>query len=150
VDNSIFDTYKLVLIDGLNVIFYALANYLGVYMPTASITLPGGAKVVIEGTQAEVVELIAKFQGDSPPLAKGPERSPMKAATKRAGPLRLIGDLIDADFFKSPQELGAVRMALEAQGHFYPTTSLSPLMLRLVRGKQLRRIKTLKRWTYVR
>jgi hypothetical protein len=119
-------------------------------MPTASITLPGGAKVVIEGTQAEVVELIAKFQGGSPALVKGPERSPMKAATKRVGPLRLIGDLIDADFFKSPQELGAVRMALEAQGHFYPTTSLSPLMLRLVRGKQLRRIKTDKRWTYVR
>jgi hypothetical protein len=119
-------------------------------MPTASITLPGGAKVVIQGTQAEVVELIAKFQGGSPALVKGPERSLMKAATKRAGPLRLIGDLIDADFFKSPQELGAVRMALEAQGHFYPTTSLSPLMLRLVRSKQLRRIKTDKRWTYVR
>ena len=119
-------------------------------MPTASITLPGGAKVVIEGTQAEVAELVAKFQGGSSSGVKGPERSPIRAASKRAGPLRLIVDLIDADFFKSPQELGAVRMALEAQGHFYPTTSLSPLMLRLVRGKQLRRIKTNKRWTYVR
>ena len=45
--------------------------------------------------------------------------------------MRLILNLIDADFFKVPQELGAVRTALEAQGHFYPTTSLSPLMLRL-------------------
>lgn len=119
-------------------------------MPTASITLPSGAKVVIEGTQAEVAELVAKFQGGSPSVVEGPDKSPMRAATKRVGPLRLIVDLIDADFFKSPQELGAVRMALEAQGHFYPTTSLSPLMLRLVRGKQLRRIKTHKRWTYVR
>jgi hypothetical protein len=114
-------------------------------MPTASITLPSGAKVVIEGTQAEVAELIARFQDGSPS-----ESSSMRVVAKRAGPLRLIGDLIDADFFKSPRELGAVRMALEAQGHFYPTTSLSPLMLRLVRGKQLRRIKTHKRWTYVR
>lgn len=119
-------------------------------MTTASITLPSGAKVVIEGSQAEVAELIAKFQGGSPSAVTAPEGSPMRAAIKRAGPLRLIGDLIDADFFKSPQELGAVRIALEAQGHFYPTTSLSPLMLRLVRGKQLRRIKTNKRWTYVR
>jgi hypothetical protein len=119
-------------------------------MPTASITLPGGAKVLIEGTQAEVAELLAKFQGGSPSGINTPERSPVRAATKRTGPLRLIVDLIEAGFFKSPQELGAVRMALEAQGHFYPTTSLSPLMLRLVRGKQLRRIKTQKRWTYVR
>jgi hypothetical protein len=119
-------------------------------MPTASITLPSGTKVVIEGTQTEVAELIAKFQDGSPSRVKGPERPSVGDTTKRAGPLRLIVDLIHADFFKSPQELGAVRIALEAQGHFYPTTSLSPLMLRLVRSKQLRRIKTHKRWTYVR
>ena len=40
-------------------------------MPTASITLPGGAKVVIDGTQAEVAELIAKFQGGSPSEPEG-------------------------------------------------------------------------------
>lgn len=119
-------------------------------MPTASITLSGGAKVVIEGTQAEVAELVARFQGDSPPEIAGPERPTQRARSRLTGPLSLIGDLIDAGFFKTPQELGAVKSALEAQGHFYPTTSLSPLMLRLVRGKQLRRIKTNKRWTYVR
>lgn len=119
-------------------------------MPTASITLPSGAKVVIDGTQAEVEELIAKFQVGLPSGPKTPERSSQKGHTKRAGPLGLLMDLIDAAFFKTPQELGAVRVALEAQGHFYPTTSLSPLLLRLVRSKQLRRIKTNKRWTYVR
>jgi hypothetical protein len=119
-------------------------------MPTASITLPTGAKVIIKGSQAEVAELLAKFQSGSPSTARRPENPSVRADHKRAGPLRLINDLIDADFFKSPQELGAVRMALEAQGHFYPTTSLSPLMLRLVRNRQLRRIKTQKRWGYVR
>lgn len=119
-------------------------------MPTASITLRSGAKVVIEGTQTEVVELVARFQGGLLPEAAAPERPAVRARTKPAGPISLIGDLIDADFFSAPRELGAVKSALEAQGHFYPTTSLSPLMLRLVRGKQLRRIKTNKRWTYVR
>jgi len=119
-------------------------------MPTASITLPSGAKVVIEGNQTEVAELIAKFQGPSSPAVNRLEKSAVKSAAKRAGPLRLIVDLIEADFFRTPQELGAVRTALEEQGHFYPTTSLSPLMLRLVRNKQLRRIKTNRRWTYVR
>jgi hypothetical protein len=117
-------------------------------MATASITLPGGAKVVIEGTQIEVAELISKFHDGS--AVQVAEKSPIRTATKPAGPMRLITDLIEAGFFKAPQDLSAVRMALEAQGHFYPTTSLSPLMLRLVRAKQLRRIKTNKRWTYVR
>lgn len=118
-------------------------------MATASVTLPGGAKVVIEGTQAEVADLLAKLQSGSPLAQQRTERSSTKPAGKREGPMRLILDLIDAGFFKTPQELGAARVALEAQGHFYPTTSLSPLMLRLVRGKQLRRIKSHKRWTYV-
>ena len=119
-------------------------------MATASVTLPGGAKVVIEGSQAEVADLLAKLQSPSPPATQRSERSATKASFKREGPMRLILDLIVADFFKAPQELGAVRIALEEQGHFYPTTSLSPLMLRLVRGKQLRRIKSHKRWAYVR
>lgn len=119
-------------------------------MPIASITLPSGAKVVIEGTQTEVAELIGKFQSGASSGAKEFEEPPMRAANRRIGPLGLIGELAEADFFKTPQELGAVRSALEAQGHFYPTTTLSPLMLRLVRSKQLRRIKTNKRWTYVR
>jgi hypothetical protein len=118
-------------------------------MVTASVTLPGGAKVVIEGTQAEVTDILAKL---SPGPASGPprsERSSTNGAVKREGPMRLILGLIETGFFKIPQELNAVRVALEAQGQFYPTTSLSPLMLRLVRGKQLRRIKSHKRWTYV-
>jgi hypothetical protein len=119
-------------------------------MPTASITLPSGAKVVIDGTSSEVADLIAKVQGsgESAPARAKPQGN--RSASARTGPLDLLGDLIEGGFFKTPQELGSVRSALEAQGHFYPTTTLSPLMLRLVRRKQLRRIKTNKRWTYVR
>ena len=119
-------------------------------MATASVTLPGGAKVVIEGTQGEVADLLAKLQSGPRSAPQRPERFSTKVSIKRDGPVRLILDLIDAEFFKTPQELAAVRIALEAQGHFYPTTSLSPLMLRLVRGRQLRRIKSHKRWAYVR
>src|SRR5689334_11567538 len=120
----------------------ALLPFRSADMPTASITLPGGAKVVIEGTPSEVADLIAKVQGSgesSPLRSKSQVQRPNSA---RVGPLDLLMDLIEAGLFKTPQELGSVRMALEAQGHFYPTTTLSPLMLRLVRRKQLRRIKT--------
>ena len=58
-------------------------------------------------------------------------------------------ELIDEGFFREPQELGSVCAVLKQKGHFYPVTTLSPLMLRLVRRKALRRIKENKRWTYV-
>jgi hypothetical protein len=64
--------------------------------------------------------------------------------------MTLISNLIGAGFFKEPKQLGAVKVALEEEGEFYPVTTLSPAMLRLVRAKELRRIKDGNgRWTYV-
>jgi hypothetical protein len=60
-----------------------------------------------------------------------------------------VSGLIADDFFKKPKELGEIKKALEEQGHFYPRTSLSPMLIRLVRKKELRRLKDGKRWTYV-
>lgn len=117
-------------------------------MPTASITMPGGATIVIEGTHAEVADLVAKFQATESHPGGHVARS-RGATSARTGPFELIVGLIEKGFFKIPRELGAVRAALEVQGHFYPVTTLSPVMLRLVRRKFLRRIKNNGRWTYV-
>jgi hypothetical protein len=68
----------------------------------------------------------------------------------RHAPAQLLAELIDEGFFNEPRALGAVRSALQEKGHFYPATTLSPLMLRLVRKKGLRRIKSAKHWGYVR
>lgn len=117
-------------------------------MPTASITMPSGAKVVIEGSQPEVADLLAIFHRAEAPPAKPRPRVPTNNAV-RTGPLELLLGLRDDGFFKTPKDLGFIKAALEEQGHFYPTTTLSPLMLRLVKRKALRRIKDNKRWTYV-
>ena len=119
------------------------------FMPTASITMPSGATIVIEGTPAEVADLVAKFQATDVHPVKSAARSPRGSTSSRTGPFELIVGLIEKGFFETPRELGAVRMALEEEGHFYPVTTLSPVMLRLVRRKFLRRIKNNKRWTYV-
>ena len=118
-------------------------------MPKAVITTRTGATVAIEGTQAEVAALLGLFErGDgerSPPDPRPVQRTPKLKPTL----MGLLGELIGTGFFSTPKELGSVRLALEEQGHFYPVTTLSPLMLRLVRRKELRRIKDGKRWTYV-
>lgn len=120
-------------------------------MVKATIITKSGTKVTFEGTDAEVGSLVAKFEQPNVPSARRKSRATPQARKSNAKPtlIGLVGELIDGGFFRKPKELGAVRLALEEQGHFYPVTTLSPLMLRLVRRKELRRIKDKKRWLYV-
>ena len=117
-------------------------------MAKAHISLDNGTKVTVEGTPAEVAALIAQFGSGATP-AKHAKQSMPRKSTAKSGPVNLLSELIDGGFFKKPKELGAIKTALEEQGHFYPVTTLSPALLRLVRKKQIRRIKDKKRWLYV-
>lgn len=116
-------------------------------MAKATMTVDG-ATVTIEGSESEVAGLLTRFSVRG--RAVGPEVGKKEGRrTAKSMPMGLISELIDEGFFAEPKELGAVRMALREKGHFYPVTTLSPLMLRLVRRKELRRIRENKRWTYV-
>lgn len=119
-------------------------------MAKAHITIKDGTKVTIEGTPQEVAALVAQMKGGISNNPPAPIKTSKKGKTQaKATPVNLISELIDGGFFKKPKELGAIKIALEEQGHYYPVTSLSPAMLRLVRKRQLRRIKDKKRWLYV-
>jgi hypothetical protein len=121
-------------------------------MPKATVAIPSGAKVTIEGTNDEVVALIARLEGledipRTPQSAASRSNSQTKSKPSLPG---LISEMISNGFFKEPRHLSALKDALEQNGQFYPVTTLSPAMLRLVRSRQLRRIKDNKgRWSYV-
>ena len=117
-------------------------------MAKAHLSFPDGTKVLIEGTPDEVGSLVARFSKMSG-SAEPAKSTPPKKSTARPGIIDLISQLIDGGFFKEPRELGAIKTALAEQGHHYPVTSLSPTVLRLVRRKQLRRLKEKDRWLYV-
>jgi hypothetical protein len=114
-------------------------------MAKAHLTTKSGATVTIEGTHEEVAALITRIEGS----ARKREKPSQRSNTAKSGPVDLISELIDGGFFKKPKELGSIKSALEEQGHYYPVTTLSPILLRLVRKKQLRRIRDKKRWQYV-
>lgn len=120
-------------------------------MAKAHIALTDGTKITIEGTSEEVAALVSKLSTGTPLSSKEKKKSEKESGStsSKSGPVDLISELIDGGFFKKPKELGSIRLALEEQGHYYPVTTLSPLLLRLVRRKQLRRIKDKKRWLYV-
>lgn len=119
-------------------------------MAKAHITTINGTKITIEGTAAEVGTLVTLLQGGISVGKKEQAETIDRDKNKsKATPINLIAELIDGGFFKKPKELGAIKVALEEQGHFYPVTTLSPALLRLVRKRDLRRIKDKKRWLYV-
>lgn len=130
-------------------------------MAKASLVLPDGTKVTIDGTTDEVASILERFSSTGAPSSRG--RVPLSPATrrksgskvktttkaKRAGPTDHIRDLIKEGFFKTKREIGAVRDKLEECGHIYPVTSISGPLYRLVKNKELRRIKEDGTWRYV-
>ncbi len=118
-------------------------------MAKAHITIPDGTKVTIEGSPDEVAALVAKFGGATSSRSKRERTLKRRTTSAKAGLVSLIAELIDGGFFKKPKALSVIKLALEEQGHFYPATTLSPVLLRLVRKRTLRRIKDKKRWQYV-
>lgn len=114
-------------------------------MAKAQYTTADGTKISIEGSPDEVATLIEKLHSSS---RKTNRKATDNKSSGKASISNLISDLIDGGFFKKPKELSAVKLTLEEQGHFYPVTTLSPVMLRMVRARKLRRIKDNKRWMY--
>lgn len=120
-------------------------------MPKATVTMKSGATVMIEGTQAELAALISLIEGGGEPAPiAAPARKSAKLEGARSTPTGLIAELIGGGFFGRPKTIAEVRGKLEEMGHFYPVTSLSPVLLRFVKKRELRRIKTDKQWAYVR
>src|SRR4051812_9591335 len=123
-------------------------------MAKATLITKDGLKITVEGTPDEVAALVQKLEGGGGRDGSSSKRAassarPKKATTAKSGPADLLAELIDGGFFKKPKELGAIRLALQEQGHYYPVTTLSPVLLRFVRTRRIRRIKDNKRWQYV-
>jgi hypothetical protein len=120
-------------------------------MAKANITTKTGTKITVEGTPEEVSRVIAQI-GVQESSAKTPYNRKQgvrkQKTTQKATPVNLVSSLIDGGFFRKSKDLAAIKTALEEMGHYYPVTSLSPTLLRLVRKRQLRRLKENKRWLY--
>ena len=118
-------------------------------MAKAHITTKEGTRITIEGTPEEVAQVAARLGvGDTGVPRSGRKKTGKHKEKLSATPINLISSLIDGGFFRKPKDLAAVKVSLEEIGHFYPVTTLSPALLRLVRRRQLRRIKEQKRWLY--
>jgi hypothetical protein len=120
-------------------------------MPKAQLTLASGTKITVEGTEEEVARLVTLIDN---PLATANRGGSVDRRKNKSGGSKLsIGDLIahlvDEGFFKKPVELSQVKSALEQQGHYFTRSAIPTQLLRLVKRRQLRRIKQDGQWRYV-
>ena len=130
-------------------------------MANANVVLADGTKVTIDGTAEEVAALLERLSGGPPQQSRGSTprsgrgrrgkatAKKSTARTKAKGPADYVRDLVAENYFKSKRGLGDVQKKLEEGAHIYPVTHLSPVLYRLVKAKELRRIKEGGTWKYV-
>jgi hypothetical protein len=121
-------------------------------MAKATIRSSSGAVITVEGSQEEVSKILSAYDNSTvvgqAKRAIARTRAARRDEKKRDGAADLILNLREEGFFNKPKGLGEVSKALEEKGFLYPTTSLSGVVLGLVKKRELRRKKVDGRWVY--
>lgn len=112
--------------------------------------MPNGTKIVIEGSEDEVIRIVASLQTrDKPALPEAMKKQ--KNRPKQSGPVgqtHHIKELCDDGFFSQPKGIADVKKALVERGHHYPVEHLSVPLIRLTQQRILRRFKEDGTWKY--
>ena len=118
----------------------------------ATIKSRTGAVITVEGSESEVSNILSAYERhsvvDQAKKAIERTRTSRKADKKREGASDLIIELREVGFFEKPKALGEIARALEEKGYLYPVTSLSGVVLGLVKRRELRRKKHEGKWVY--
>lgn len=121
-------------------------------MARATIKSQSGALITVEGTPDEVSGIISAYEATSvvgqAKKAIARAKATKKQAGHRASAVDLITSLKEESFFEKPKSLGDISSKLEEQGHLYPVTSLSGIVLGMVKKRLLRRKKIDGKWVY--
>jgi hypothetical protein len=121
-------------------------------MAKATIKSQSGAMITVTGTPEEVSKIIATYEqttviGNAKAVVAR-AKSAKKTEKKRDSASDLIIELKEEGFMEKPKSLGEIGMALEERGFLYPTTTLSGVVLGLLKRKELRRKKIDGKWVY--
>jgi hypothetical protein len=123
-------------------------------MAKAQITTRSGTQVTIEGDAAEVARIVS--QVDQTPYRRHTKGASTRTAnTGKSGRKSLsISELViglkHERFFDKPKNLSEIAAELEKSGYLYPTTTLSGIVLSLVKRKELTRARREAKWVYGR
>jgi len=118
-------------------------------MAKATITNDKGLKIVVEGSHEEVQNIVRQIGVGSGRGKRTPRVAAAKGGKRLPSATDAILELKEEGFFDKPKALADIKEKLADQGMIYPLTSLSGVVLVLVRRRQLGRVKVDGRWSYV-
>ena len=116
-------------------------------MAKAKIKSKNGLQIHVEGTPEEVSKIVSNLKKQEERLAE------IKEAKRTQGRVNATASIIklrDNGFFNKPKTLFDVKDKLAEDGLIYPKTTLSGLLIGLVRKRELGRVKGEKMWEYVK
>ena len=121
-------------------------------MAKAKIKSKTGAVIIIEGTKEEVAKILGDFERTAViGYVKGKISSKKirkREEKKRMAASDLIVEFKEEGYFDKPKSLTEIAQVLENRGYLYPTTTLSGVVLGLVKKKLLGRKKVGGKWVY--
>jgi hypothetical protein len=123
-------------------------------MTKATIRTKSGIEVTVEGDKGTIAEIFSLIQKREELKDRFKEFSILRRNELAHGhePLNLPEKILKLGcegFFKERRTLSDIQKKLEESGHIYPTTTLSAIVLNLVRRGQLSRLKAGKNWVYI-
>lgn len=121
-------------------------------MATVNITTKSGTRITIQGSAGEVARIVAEIDQPSHGATKKAARENPTPAAKGRKTTPSIGEMLiglkQDKFFDKPKSLSQIAAELEKSGYMYPTTTLSGVVLSLLKKKHLTRAKKDGQWAY--
>ncbi len=125
-------------------------------MSKATIETKTGMKVQVEGTSEEVTKIVSELERHEQfnrwreeRIDKIRKRRDEERSGQSQGKLTdFINKLKDENFFENPKSLRDIQLALRTKGAIYPITTLSPILLRMVRKAEFERVLDGEVWKY--
>lgn len=125
-------------------------------MTRADIETRSGTKISLEGTTEEISKVIADLERREHYLSfrferkKQIKKEQVKDVETRQNLTESIISLKGENFFNQPRSLKDIQEILRAKGMIYPTTTLSGVLILLIRRGELGRIQEEGLWKYVK
>jgi hypothetical protein len=120
-------------------------------MPEAKVKTKTGAEITIVGSGSEIADILANLEFIQASGAPRRSRRPTERAReglRNTGPTGLVVGLKVDGFFDKPKSLGEIASALHEKGSLIPTTTISGVVLGLLRKGLLHRKRVEGRWLY--
>lgn len=116
-------------------------------MVKANIETKNGLKIVIEGTTEEITRVLSDIKRKEEDAAL---RKSIREKKKKSSATDFILKFKDESFFNKPKTLVDIKKKLAENGLIYPVSTLSGILIGLVKRRELGRIKVGKVWGYVK